>query len=169
MLFRSLAGNETTTNLIGNGTLALMRHPAELARLRRDPALLPRAIEEMLRYDPPAQSTIRVTKTDATIGGVAIKKDSAVFVVLAAINRDPAQFPDPERFDITRDPNDHLAFGDSIHFCLGAALARLEAMIVFGAMFARFPQLRLADPAAEVQYKGSYFLRGLAALRLAIV
>ena len=164
-----LAGNETTTNLIGNGTLALMRHPAELARLRRDPALLPRAIEEMLRYDPPAQSTIRVTKADAMIGGVAIKKDSAVFVVLAAINRDPAQFPDPERFDITRDPNDHLAFGDSIHFCLGAALARLEAMIVFGAMFARFPQLRLADPAAEVQYKGSYFLRGLAALRLAIV
>lgn len=163
-----LAGNETTTNLIGNGTLALMRHPAELARLRRDPALLPRAIEEMLRYDPPAQSTIRVTKADATIGGVAIKKDSAVFVVLAAINRDPAQFPDPERFDITRDLNDHLAFGDSIHFCLGAALARLEAMIVFGAMFARFPQLRLADPAAEVQYKGSYFLRGLAALKLAI-
>jgi len=107
-------------------------------------------------------------EADAPIGGVEIKAASAVFVVLAAINRDPAQFPDPERFDITRDPNDHLAFGDGIHFCLGAALARLEAMIVFGAMLERFPQLRLADPAADVKYKGSYFLRGLAALRLAI-
>jgi cytochrome P450 len=163
-----LAGNETTTNLIGNGTLALMRHPEQLAMLRKDATLLPRAIEEMLRYDPPAQSTIRVTKADALIGGVEIKAASAVFVVLAAINRDPAQFPDPERFDITRDPNDHLAFGDGIHFCLGAALARLEALIVFGAMLERFPRLRLAEPAADVKYKGSYFLRGLAALRLAI-
>jgi len=122
----------------------------------------------MLRYDPPVQSTVRVTKADAQINGVEIKEGSAVFVVLAAVNRDPAQFPDPERFDITRDPNDHLAFGDGIHFCLGAALARLEALIAFGAMLERFPRLRLADPAAEVKYKGSYFLRGLAELRLAI-
>lgn len=163
-----LAGNETTTNLIGNGTLALMRHPEQLARLRREPALLPRAIEEMLRYDPPAQSTVRVTKADAAVNGVDIKQGSAVFVVLAAVNRDPEQFPDPERFNIARDPNDHLAFGDGIHFCLGAALARLEALIAFGAILERFPRLRPAESVAEVKYKGSYFLRGLAELRLAI-
>ena len=163
-----LAGNETTTNLIGNGTLALLRHPEQLARLRQAPNLLPRAIEEMLRYDPPAQSTVRIAKADAEIGGVTIKAESLAFVVLGAINRDPEHFPDPKAFDIERDPNEHLAFGDGIHFCLGAALARLEASIAFGAMLARFPRLRLAEPAAEVQYKGSYFLRGLAGLRLAI-
>jgi cytochrome P450 len=163
-----LAGNETTTNLIGNGTLALMRHPDELARLWRDAALMPRAIEEMLRYDPPAQSTVRISKADAVVNGVEIKAKSGVFVVLAALNRDPAQFPDPDSFDITRDPNDHLAFGDGIHFCLGAALARLEGAIAFGAMRERFPRLHLADPAAEVKYKGSYFLRGLAELRMAV-
>jgi pimeloyl-[acyl-carrier protein] synthase len=163
-----LAGNETTTNLIGNGTLALMRHPDELARLWRDADLMPRAIEEMLRYDPPAQSTVRISKADAVVNGVEIKAQSGVFVVLAALNRDPAQFPDPDSFDITRDPNDHLAFGDGIHFCLGAALARLEGAIAFGAMRERFPRLHLADPAAEVKYKGSYFLRGLAELRMTV-
>ncbi|MGH7840498.1 MAG: cytochrome P450 [Candidatus Binataceae bacterium] len=163
-----LAGNETTTNLIGNGTLALMRHPAQLERLRREPNLMARALEEMLRYDPAAQSTVRVTKEDVVVNGVEIKAESAVFVVVAAANRDPAQFANPEAFDITRDPNDHLAFGDGIHFCLGAALARLEGLIAFGAMFERFPHLCLADQAAEPKYKGSYFLRGLADLRLAI-
>jgi cytochrome P450 len=164
-----LAGNETTTNLIGNGMLALIRYPEQLERLRRDPSLTPRAIEEMLRYDPPAQSTVRATKEDVVINGVEIKAESAVFVVVAAANRDPAHFSNPEMFDIARDPNDHLAFGDGIHFCLGAALARLEGVIAFSAMLERFPRLRLVDPAAKPKYKGSYFLRGLADLRLAIV
>lgn len=161
-----LAGNETTTNLIGNGTLALMRNPDELKTLRANPALLPRAIEEMLRYDPPAQSTVRMTKADAIVNGVEIKTGTPVFVVVAAANRDPAQFPDPDRFDIRRDPNDHLSFGDGIHFCLGAALARLEGLIAFGTMLECFPRLHLANPAAELKYKGSYFLRGLDSLRL---
>jgi cytochrome P450 len=162
-----LAGNETTTNLIGNGTLALMRYPDQLKQLRDQPRLLPRAIEEMLRYDPPAQSTVRLSKADVEISGIEIKAATAVFVVLAAANRDGDQFPNPDNFEISRDPNDHLAFGDGIHFCLGAALARLESAIVFGAMLERFPKLRLADPEAAPVYKGSYFLRGLATLRLA--
>jgi pimeloyl-[acyl-carrier protein] synthase len=162
-----LAGNETTTNLIGNGTLALMRNPDQLAALRDNPALLPSAIEEMLRYDPPAQSTVRISKADATVNGVEIKAGTPVFVVLAAVNRDPTQFPNPDTFDIRREPNDHLAFGDGIHFCLGAALARLEGAIAFGAMLERFPRLYLADPKAEIKYTGSYFLRGLDTLRLA--
>jgi cytochrome P450 len=122
----------------------------------------------MLRYDPPAQSLVRLATTDTQIDGVEIKAGSRLFVVVAAINRDPAQFPDPERFDIRRDPNDHLAFGDGIHFCLGAALARLEALTVFGAMLDRLPHLRLTDHSAELKYKGSYFLRGLTNLRLTI-
>jgi cytochrome P450 len=162
-----LAGNETTTNLIGNGMLALTRNPEQLAKLRANPALLPAAIEEMLRYDPPAQSTVRMCRAEITINGVTIKAQTPVFVVVAAANRDPAQFPEPDRFDIRRDPNDHLAFGDGIHFCLGAALARLEGAIAFSAMLERFPQLHLANPTAELKYKGSYFLRGLDALPLA--
>ena len=161
-----LAGNETTTNLIGNGTLALMRHPDEMERLWRDAALIPSAIEEMLRYDPPAQSVVRISKSDAIINGVEIKARTGIFVVLAALNRDPAKFSDPDHFNISRDPNEHLAFGDGIHFCLGAALARLEAAIAFGAMRERFPRLRLAEPSTEPKYKGSYFLRGLSELRL---
>jgi cytochrome P450 len=163
-----LAGNETTTNLIGNGTLALMRNADQLAELRGDRSLLPRAIEEMLRYDPPAQSTVRLVKEDAVINGVEIKANAAVFVVLAAANRDPEQFPNPDKFDVARDPNDHLSFGNGIHYCLGAALARLEGAIAFGAMLERFPRMRMSKPDAELKYKGTYFLRGLAGLELAI-
>jgi len=163
-----LAGNETTTNLIGNGMLALGRHPEQLALLARDQSLLPGAIEEMLRYDGPVQSTVRYNKEPVEVGGTVIPPDSLVFVILAAANRDPAQFPDPDRFDITRDPNAHLAFGDAIHFCLGAALARLEGAIAFGSMLTRFPKLRLVHPDATIAYKGSYFLRGVAALPMAI-
>ncbi len=162
-----LAGNETTTNLIGNGTLALGRHPEQMRMVQATPAMLPRAIEEMLRYDGPVQSTFRVTTSDSVVNGNEIKSGTGVFVILAAANRDPAMFPDPDRFDITRTPNDHLAFGEGIHFCIGAGLARLEAIIAMGAMLERFPRLRLADPGAPLKYKGSYFLRGLAALELA--
>jgi cytochrome P450 len=163
-----LAGNETTTNLIGNGTLALGRNPDQLKMLQRDASPLPRAIEEMLRYDGPVQSTARFTKSDVELGGTFFPAGFPIFVILAAANRDPAQFPDPDRFDITRDPNDHLAFGEGIHFCIGSPLARLEAQIVFAAMLERFPKLRLRDPGAKLEYKGSYFLRGLAALPMAI-
>ncbi len=163
-----LAGNETTTNLIGNGTLALGRNPEQMKMLQRDGSLLPRAIEEMLRYDGPVQSTARFTKSDVELNGTFFPAGFPIFVILAAANRDPAQFPDPDRFDITRDPNDHLAFGEGIHFCIGSPLARLEAQVVFSSMLERFPKLRLRDPGAKLQYKGSYFLRGLAALPMAI-
>ncbi len=163
-----LAGNETTTNLIGNGTLALGRNPDQMKMLQGDASLLPRAIEEMLRYDGPVQSTARFTKSDVELGGTYFPAGLPIFVILAAANRDPAQFPDPDRFDITRDPNDHLAFGEGIHFCIGSPLARLEAQIAFSAMLGRFPKLRLRDPGATPTYKGSYFLRGLAALPMAI-
>ena len=163
-----LAGNETTTNLIGNGSLALGRNPEQLKMLQRDTSLLPRAIEEMLRYDGPVQSTARFTKSDFELSGTFFPAGFPIFVILAAANRDPAQFPDPDRFDITRDPNDHLAFGEGIHFCIGSPLARLEAQLAFSSMLERFPKLRLRDPGAKLQYKGSYFLRGLAALPMAI-
>ncbi len=163
-----VAGNETTTNLIGNGTLALGRHPDQLEALKRNPAMLPRAIEEMLRYDGPVQSTARFPKEAVELGGAAIPAGAVVLVVVGAANRDPAQFKDPEKFDIARDPNDHLAFGEGIHFCLGAPLARMEAAVAFETILARFPRLRLKDPAMKPQHKGSYFLRGLESLPVAI-
>jgi len=163
-----IAGNETTTNLIGNGMLALGRHPDQLDALKRDPAMLPRAIEEMLRYDGPVQSTVRFTKEPVQLGGTEIPAGAFALMIVAAANRDHAQFKDPEKFDITRDPNDHVAFGEGIHFCIGAPLARMEARVAFEAMLERFPQLRLKDAALKPTYKGSYFLRGLESLPLAI-
>jgi cytochrome P450 len=163
-----LAGNETTTNLIGNGMLALGRNPDQMELLRRNPELTPRAIEEMLRYDGPVQSTSRNTLSDTEVGGTMIKAGTGCFVILAAANHDPAQFPDPDRFDITREPRDHVAFGDGIHFCIGAPLARLEGAIAIGSALARFPGLRLKGPDAPLTYKGSYFLRGLSQLTMAI-
>lgn len=163
-----LAGNETTTNLIGNGMLALGRNPEQLERLRREPALMPTAVEEMLRYDSPVQSTVRTCTGDANVNGSPIAKDEMVFVIIAAANRDPRKFPEPERFDITRSPNEHLSFGEGIHFCLGAPLARLEGAIAIGSALERFPRLRLADPDAAPVYRGSYILRGLKSLPMAI-
>jgi cytochrome P450 len=163
-----IAGNETTTNLIGNGMLALGRHPDQLDALKRNPAMLPRAIEEMLRYDGPVQSTVRFTKEPVQLGGTEIPAGAFALMIVAAANRDPAQFKDPEKFDITRDPNDHVAFGEGIHFCIGAPLARMEARVAFEAMLERFPRLRLKDPAMKPTFKGSYFLRGLESLPLAI-
>jgi cytochrome P450 len=163
-----VAGNETTTNLIGNGMLALGRHPDQLDALKRDSAMLPRAIEEMLRYDGPVQSTVRFTKQPVQLGGTEIPAGAFAMMIVAAADRDPAQFKNPEKFDITRDPNEHVALGEGIHFCIGAPLARMEARIAFEAMLERFPRLRLKDPAIKPTYKGSYFLRGLESLPLAI-
>jgi cytochrome P450 len=163
-----LAGNETTTNLIGNGMLALGRHPDQMELLRRSPELGPRAIEEMLRYDGPVQATSRRATADVEIGGTAIPVGAECFVLLAAANHDPAQFPDPDSFNITREVRDHVAFGEGVHFCIGAPLARLEGAIAIGETLRRFPKLHLADPTAPLTYKGSYFLRGLDSLRMEI-
>ena len=159
-----LAGNETTTNLISNGMLALGRNPDQLALLSHDRSLMPRAIEEMVRYDGPVQATGRIPVEDVEVGGTLIKAGTQTLVILAAANRDPAQFLNPDNFDITRKIDEHLGFGHGIHYCLGAALARMEGAIAINAVLDRFSGLRLEHPDAELQYKGSYFLRALAEL-----
>jgi cytochrome P450 len=163
-----LGGNDTTTNLIGNGLLALARHPEQQRRLRQDPRLMPKAIEEMLRYDPPVQMTVRTPIGATEVGGTEISADCLVFVLIAAANRDPAQFPDPDTFDVGREPNDHLSFGGGIHFCLGAPLSRLEGAIAIEAVLRKYPRLALADPAGKLEYRGSLALRGLRTLRLSV-
>ncbi|HJU09882.1 MAG TPA: cytochrome P450 [Candidatus Binataceae bacterium] len=163
-----LAGNETTTNLIGNGMLALARNPEQMQKLIREPDLMPRAIEEMLRYDCPVQSTARYPRIDVTIDEVNLTANTVTFVMVAAANRDPEQFPNPDSFDISREPNEHLAFGEGIHYCLGAPLARMEGAIAIEAALSRFPRLRLLNSDQQFAYKGSYFLRGLASLPMAI-
>ncbi len=161
-----LAGNETTTNLIGNGLLALCRNPEQQNRLRENHEIIPKAIEEMLRYDPPVQMTVRMPTAATSVGGTEIPAGSLAFILLAAANRDPAHFPHPEQFDVARDPNKHVSFGEGIHFCLGAPLARLEGAIAIESMLDKFPHLQLSNPEAELQYRGSMALRGLSELRL---
>jgi len=161
-----LAGNETTTNLIGNGLLALCRNPEQQNRLRENNEIIPKAIEEMLRYDPPVQMTVRMPTAATSVGGTEIPAGSLAFILLAAANRDPAHFPHPEQFDVARDPNEHVSFGEGIHFCLGAPLARLEGAIAIESMLDRFPHLQLSNPEAKLQYRGSMALRGLSELRI---
>jgi cytochrome P450 len=163
-----MAGNETTTNLIGNGILALVRHPEQLQHLRKNPELIGSAIEEMLRFDSPVQGVIRLARKPSSIGGVDIAPGMVAIPLLGAANRDPAKFDRPEAFDITRDPNDHVALGRGIHFCLGAQLARMEGSIAIASVLERFPRLKLATPEAPLAYRGSLFLRGLAALPLSV-
>jgi hypothetical protein len=157
-----LAGHETTANLIGNGVLALLRHPGELARLRSHPELLESAIEELLRFDSPVQATGRVATEDVELGGQSIGKGALLLTVIGAANRDPDVFADPDRLDVAREDNRHLSFGFGTHFCLGASLARLEAEIAFRALLERFPKLELASD--TVVYRPNPFLRGLEAL-----
>lgn len=157
-----LAGHETTTNLIGNGTLALLREPDELERLRGDPSLLPGAVEELLRFDGPVQATVRVALEDIAFGEPVISEGSLLLVSIGAANRDPEVFVDPDRLDVAREPNPHLAFGTGTHFCLGAPLARLEAELAFEALVARFPALSLDDESPE--YRENPVLRGLKSL-----
>lgn len=161
------AGHETTTGLIGNAVLALLRHPSEAARLRAEPALLPNAVEELLRYDSPVQMTDRIVLAeDLVLGGQLIPKGAQVVTLLGAANRDPARWPAPDALDLGRADPRSLAFGHGIHYCVGAALARAEAEIALGALLERFPNLRLARPPTARDYKVSMVLRGLTTLRL---
>ncbi|HEX4796410.1 MAG TPA: cytochrome P450 [Humisphaera sp.] len=140
-----LAGSETTTNLINNAILCFIEHPDQLARLREQPELLPSAIEEVLRFRSPLQWMYRVTRAEVTIGGQTIPAGQLVLPIFGSANRDPAQFPNPNQFDITRQPNPHLAFGRGIHFCMGAPLARLEGRIALTDLLTRLKDIRLAS------------------------
>ncbi|MGB8840522.1 MAG: cytochrome P450 [Aliidongia sp.] len=157
------AGHETTVNLIGNGLLALHRNPDQLDLLKRDPSLMPHAIEEMLRYDSSVQMTGRTTLDDVEIGGVEIARGNSVLCLLGAANRDPAMFPDPDRLDITRPNVRPLSFGGGIHFCLGAQLARIEGEIALNSLLARLPDLRLDAPDTP-SWRPTFVLRGLTSL-----
>ncbi len=150
-----IAGFETTIGLIGNGVLTLIRHPDQLALLRRRPELIDGTIEECLRFDGPIALTPRFLHEDAEFGGKRIAKDTQVWAMLFAANRDPARFPDPERFDITRESNQHLAFGGGAHFCLGAHLARMEAQVAIGTLVRRVNHLDLATD--DLQWGRSLF------------
>ncbi|HVN27967.1 MAG TPA: cytochrome P450 [Candidatus Binataceae bacterium] len=162
-----IAGNETTTNLIGNGMRALLEHPDQMDLLRRDPTLMPRAIEEMVRYDSPAQAVYRTAKEEVEIGGTRVEKGSGIFLMLGSANRDAAKFENPDTFNITREENDHLGFGEGIHYCLGAPLARLEGGIAFDMMLDRFPHLHF-DGQPKLDYKTSFFVRSLKSLPMVI-
>jgi cytochrome P450 len=157
-----IAGHETTVNLIGNGTLALLRHPDQLRRLRENPALIATAVEELLRFDGPVQRTARIPSEDVVIDGRKIAKGEMVMPFIGAADRDPAQFPDPDRLDIGRNDNRHIAFGWGIHFCLGAPLARVEGQIAINTLVQRLPSLALASDAP--QFRESLTLRGLKSL-----
>jgi cytochrome P450 len=157
-----LAGHETTVNLIANGTVALLRHPDQLAALRADPSLVGSAVEEFLRYDGPVQhATFRFSAQPVEIGGVTIPAHQPVLILLAGANRDPERFADPDVLDVGRAENQHLAFGHGIHFCLGAPLARLEGQIAFTSLLRRFPDLRLARPDGEIHWRYGLVLRSL--------
>lgn len=166
MLFLLLiAGHETTVNLISGGMLELIRHPAELERLRAEPALTKTAVEELLRYTSPVEfATERYTREPVTYAGVTIPKKAWVHLVLGSANRDEAQFPNPDQLDLARDPNRHLGFGHGIHYCLGAPLARLESQIAIRALLDRCAELKLAVPTDQLKWRRSVLLRGLISL-----
>jgi cytochrome P450 len=159
-----VGGLETTTNLIGNGMLSLLRYPDQLRRLRSEPDLMPAAVEELLRYESPSQQTARLAPEDVVLGGKHIRKRQAVIAVMAAGNRDPERFPDPDRLDLGRPDNHHLAFGWGAHFCFGAPLARVEGQIAFASLLERFPVLELTE--APLVWRANLGLRGLESLPL---
>ena len=157
-----IAGHETTVNLIGNGLLALLRHRDQLERLLADPGLLGTAVEELLRFDSPVQRTARIINAEVELGGKVLPKGAFVVAAIGAANRDPAHFADPDRLDVARADNRHIAFGFGIHFCLGAPLARVEGQIALQSLLRRMPRLRLTGP--EPEWRESSTLRGLKSL-----
>jgi cytochrome P450 len=162
MILLIVAGHETTVNLIGNGMLALLQHPEQRALLQAQPAYLLAAIEEMIRYDGPVErATMRFATEDVTLGDQIIRRGDAVSLVLASADRDPAHFPNPDTFDITRENNRHLGFGLGIHYCLGSALARSEGQIAINTLLQRYPTLRLAAPPEQLKWRTIPILRGL--------
>ena len=157
-----IAGYETTVNLIGNGTLALIEHPEQRSQFERNPALSEPVIEELLRYTSPLDmASVRFAREDTCLGSVNISQGDIVLGMLGSANHDESQFSDPDSFDITREPNKHLAFGQGAHFCVGAALARLEGQIALRTLFRCFPDLRLTRPAQSLRWRKSLIVRGL--------
>ena len=160
-----MAGFDTTVNLIASGTLALLTHPGEKTRLRQDPSLFPAAVEELLRFTNPVNhANDRFTTEDVPVGDVVIPAGEWVLPAISSANRDPAQFPDPERLDLGRDTGGHVAFGHGIHHCLGAPLARMEAEVALGALLARFPGISLAVPPEELRWRPVSLMNGLESL-----
>ncbi|WP_328455498.1 cytochrome P450 [Streptomyces sp. NBC_00386] len=159
------AGDETTTHLVGNGMLALLRHPDQLARLREDPMLIRTAVDELARYDTPTQAIVRVAAEDVEIGGRTLREGELAYLFLAATNRDPERFEHPDRLDLTRPGNRHLSFGNGPHFCLGGPLAKLQTEVAVGTLVRRLPHLRLAD-AAVLDWRPNPLQRRLTALPL---
>jgi cytochrome P450 len=161
----AIAGHETTTSMIGNSVRALLVHPEQLALLRAEPQRIPEAIEELLRYDSPTQTALPYRTSEAVeAGGMTIPAGATVIVAVQAANRDAAHFPHPDRLDVTRQGNQHLAFGHGIHHCLGAPLARLEARIVIESLLERFPDLRLGVPVSSLARVPSVMMNGLKTL-----
>ncbi|MDL4820233.1 cytochrome P450 family protein [Actinomadura opuntiae] len=158
------AGHETTVNLIGNGLLALLSHPGRLQAVRADPGLLPAAVEETLRFESPVQVALRYCVEPMDLDGTPIPAGATVLVSLLGANRDPARFPDPDTLDPERADNPQLAFGYGVHHCIGAPLARIEGVVAIGSVLARFPELRLAEPADGLEWRPSVIMHGLTAL-----
>jgi pimeloyl-[acyl-carrier protein] synthase len=159
-----VGGQETTTNLIGNGVLTLLRHPEQMNKLREDLSLTASAVEEMLRFESPSQHTARLAPSDRQLGGKQIRKRQAVIAVMAAANRDPERFPEPDRFDVERADNRHLAFGYAAHFCFGAPLARMEGQVAFAALLRRFENIQLVPQ--DLTWRTNLGLRGLTSLKV---
>jgi cytochrome P450 len=160
-----VAGHDTTVNLIGTGTLALLTSPGQLAKLRDDPGLIPQAVEELLRFASPVNhATDRFASEDIEIGGTTIRKGDLVLAAISSANHDPDRFPGPDTLNLTRDTSGHVAFGHGIHYCVGAPLARMEAEIAFTALLERFPAIELAAPPETLRFRPGTLIRGLYSL-----
>jgi cytochrome P450 len=163
-----VAGNLTTTDLIGNAVRLFLTNPAELAKLRADPTLVAAAVEETLRYEPPVDITGRIASREMAVGGCPVHTTQSMLLSLRGANRDPEVFEEPDRFDITRKKSPHVAFGGGAHICIGAPLARIEAQVALARLFERFPEIRLADPDAAPEWRTLPFFRGLERLEVAV-
>ena len=159
-----IAGHETTMNLIGNGLLALLRHPDQKEKLRENPGLARTAVEELLRFDSPVHLTARTATERLEVGDATLERGQLAIIAIGGVNRDPSEFPDPDALDIERNPNHHIAFSAGAHFCVGSGLARLEAQIAFPKLLQRMPRIELADTNPE--YRETITLRGLKGLRV---